>query len=114
MFGKEYANHLDILTQSFGQMNEQYQEKIKTDKNANTFTESFKKIYILLFGIPEIGFQIRSIYFKKILTSHIFNKNPQNILDAGSGIGAYSIWLAKNFNYAKITGGEIDKDKLNS
>lgn len=114
MFGKEYANHLDILAQSFGQMNDQYQEKIKTTQKSNTFIGTFKKMYVLLFGIPEIGFQIRSNYFKKILTSHVFKKNPKNILDAGSGIGAYSIWLAKSFNNAKITGGEIDKDKLKS
>lgn len=114
MFGKEYANHLDILTQSLRQMNDQYQAKIKTNQKSNTFIGTFKKIYVLLFGIPEIGFQIRSIYFKKIITSCVYNKNPKNILDAGSGIGAYSIWLAKNFNNAKITGGEIDKDKLNS
>ena len=114
MFGKEYAEYFDILTQSFGQMNDQYQEKIKTDQKSNTFIGTFKKLYILLFGIPEIGFQIRSLYFKKILTSHVFKKNPKNILDAGSGIGAYSIWLAKNFNKASVTGGEIDKNKLNS
>lgn len=112
MFGKEYANHLDILIQSFGQMNDQYQEKIKINQKSNTFIGTLKKMYVLVFGIPEIGFQIRSIYFKKIITSHVFNKNPKNILDAGSGIGAYSIWLAKNFNHAKITGGEIDKDKI--
>lgn len=112
MFGKEYASHLDILTQSFGQMNDQYQEKIKKSQKSNAFIKTFKKLYILLFGIPEIGLQIRSIYFKKIIISHLFKKNPKNILDAGSGIGAYSIWLAKNFNKAKITGGEIDKNKL--
>lgn len=114
MFGKEFANHLDILTQSFSQMNDQYQGKIKNDEKSNTILAKCKKLYILLFGIPEIGFQIRNLYFKEIITSHVVNKNPKNILDAGSGIGAYSIWLAKIFKKAKITGGEIDKDKLNS
>lgn len=114
MFGKEYINHLDILTQSFGQMNDQYQKKIKINQKSNTFIRTFKKLYILLFGIPEIGFQIRSIYFKKIITSYVTPSNPKNILDAGSGIGAYSIWLAKRFKNAKITGGEVDKDKIKS
>ena len=111
MFGKEYGGHLDILIQSFGQINQQYKRKIKKD---NIFTEKLKNLYVLLFGIPEIGFQIRSMYVKRFLISYLANKNFNKILDAGSGIGAYTILLAKNFPEAKVTAIDIDKNKLKS
>jgi len=110
MFGREYANHPDILAHSFGEMNEKYQKKV----NADSETSFLKKIYVMLFGIPEIGLQIRSIYFKKILSSNFLNKNLIKILDAGSGIGAHTLLLGKMFPKAKITGGDIDKYKLKS
>lgn len=110
MFGKEYAKHLDVLIQSFGEINNRYQKKIK----ANSSISFFKKIYIMLFGIPEIGFQIRSMYFKKILASNLLNKNLKKILDAGSGIGAYTFLLGKTYPQAKVAGGDIDRYKLKS
>lgn len=114
MFGKEYAKHLEILNQSFGQMHGNYQEKIKKNRKSHSIVNKLKSIYIQLFGIPEIGFQIRSTYFKKILTYHLQNKNFKTILDAGSGIGVYTFWLGRRFKKTKIIGGEIDKDKLKS
>ena len=111
MFGREYAKHLDILLQSFGEINEQYKKKINKD---NIFIERLKILYVLLFGIPEIGFQIRSAYFKKILKLHLTNKNFKKILDAGSGIGAYTLLLGKMFTKAKVIGGDIDKYRLQS
>lgn len=113
MFGREYANHLDTLIQSFEQMNHQYREKIKSN-NKNTFIEKLKKLYVLALGIPEIAFQIRSMYFEDILTTYLLNKKLTKILDAGSGIGTYTFWLGKKFPKAKVIGGEIDKNKLES
>ena len=113
MFGREYASHIDTLIHSFGEINEKYQNKIKKESKANLI-EKLKKFYILVFGIPEIGFQIRSLYFEKILTSYKFNKNFKSILDAGCGIGVYTFFLAKRFKKAKVTGGEIDKQKIQS
>ena len=110
MFGREYANHLDILIASFGEINNRYQKKTKTNSNISFL----KKIYIMLFGVPEIGFQIRSIYFKKILADNLLNKNLKRILDSGCGIGAYTFLLGKTFPKAMITGGDIDKYKLKS
>ena len=110
MFGKEYAKHLDVLISSFGEINNRYQKKIKT----NSSISFLKKIYVMLFGIPEIGFQIRSMYFKKILFSNLLNKNLKKILDAGSGIGAYTFLLGQTYPQAKVTGGDIDKYKLKS
>ena len=113
MFGREYANHLDILVQSFEQINENYQNRIKTGSKEN-LAEKLKKLYISVFGIPEIGFQIRSLYFEKILNSHFLKKNQKKILDAGCGIGSYTLLLGKKFEKAKVTGGDIDKYKLQS
>ncbi|MDO8659042.1 MAG: class I SAM-dependent methyltransferase [Candidatus Parcubacteria bacterium] len=111
MFGREYATHLDILLQSFGEIKEEYKKKINKD---NIFIERLKILYVLLFGIPEIGFQIRSDYFKKILKLRLTNKNFKKILDAGCGIGIYSFLLARSFPKGKITGIDIDKSKLKS
>lgn len=113
MFGREYVNHLDTLIQSFEQINENYQNKIKTDKKVN-LVEKLKKLYISVFGIPEIGFQIRCLYFKKILIPHLLNRNINTILDAGSGIGSYTLLLGKMFTNTKVIGGDIDKYKLQS
>lgn len=113
MFGREYANHLDILIQSFEQINESYQNKIKTGSKAS-LVEKLKKLYISIFGIPEIGFQVRSLYFEKILNSHLLKKDFKRILDAGCGIGSYTLLLGKMFVKAKVAGGDIDKYKLQS
>ena len=42
------------------------------------------------------------------------DKTLTNILDAGSGIGAYTFWLAKTFPRASVTGGDVDRHKLKS
>lgn len=113
MFGREYALHLDLLMHSFGEMNHAYQLKVNANKHSSLMN-TIKSLYISLFGIPEIGFQLRSIYFKKILSSYLFPSKPKRILDAGSGIGAYSFWLARTFPQAFVVGGDIDRLKLNS
>lgn len=114
MFGKEYANHIDILTHSLGEINKKYQNKIDADNNNFNLMSKLKKIYISIFGIPEIGFQIRNLYFDKIVNSGLLKNGPKKILDAGCGIGSYSLTLGKMFTEAKITGGDIDKYKLQS
>ena len=113
MFGREYAQHLDLLMHSYGGMNKDYLRKANEEKHT-AFIEKLKKLYVFLFGIPEIGFQLRSIYFKKILGAYVRNKKLINILDAGSGIGAYTFWLAGRFPHASVTGGDIDRHKLKS
>lgn len=108
MFGSEYSNHLDILKSSFGEMKDEYGEKIKKDKFR--LVEFLQKIYIKIFGIPEIGFQIRSLYFREILNK--YELKPKKILDAGCGIGAYSFYLARKFPKVKIDGEEMDRKKI--
>lgn len=111
MFGKEYKNDLDILIESFGQMTDVYNKKLQKTEN-NAFIKNLEKLYISLFGIPEIGFQIRSLYFQKILRLYFATKTPKKILDAGSGIGAHTLWLSKVFPKSEIIGGEIDRKKI--
>lgn len=111
MFGKEYAKHLNILLQSFQEINEQYKKSIK---KSNPLLEKFKQVYVSIFGIPEIGFQIRSMYFKKILTSNLLKKNLKKILDAGSGIGMHTFLLATTFPKSQVIGIDLDKNKLRS
>lgn len=113
MFGREYSQHLDLLMHSFGEMNHAYQLKVIADKHSSLIN-TIKSLYISLFGIPEIGFQLRSIYFQKILTLYLFSRKPKRILDAGSGIGAYTFWLARTFPQAFVVGGDIDRHKLKS
>lgn len=113
MFGREYAHHLDLLMHSYGQMSKEYLRKT-TKERRTAFVEKLKSLYVSFFGIPEIGFQLRSIYFEKILTFCLAQRKLTRILDAGSGIGAYTFWLAKTFPRASVTGGDIDRHKLAS
>lgn len=108
MYGREYSNNPAILLESFTEMNKSY-KKVKRFKGG--LLHFFESLYIKIFGIPEIGFQIRSMYFHDSIKK-IKRKKIRTVLDAGSGIGFYTLKLAKTYPKAKITGGEIDKNKL--
>lgn len=112
MIGSEYSQHPEILIDSFRQMKHGYSQKAKKTKNKD-FITLLQKIYIQIFGIPEIGFLVRSLYFKKIILEKVKRGRINNVLDAGSGIGTYSFWLCKMFPKARIVGEEIDRDKIN-
>src|SRR3989344_7225247 len=107
MFGSVYAHHPEILMQSLHDMNAKYQKP-----RGSAYLFGFlQSLYIRLFGVPEIGFQIRSMYFRKALRAmHDFK--PKKILDAGTGIGSYTFYLAKLFPNALVEAWEIDKNKL--
>lgn len=111
MFGKEYSASPHILMSSFGEMSSSYKKKAKK-KNPNVLLSLMYKTYISSFGIPEIGFQVRSLYFENILGKKLKGKKINAVLDAGSGIGMYSVWLAKKFPKAQVTGGDIDLEKI--
>lgn len=112
MIGSEYSRHPEILIDSFREMKHEYRQKAKKTKNEG-FITLLQKIYIQIFGIPEVGFLIRSLYFKKIIPKKVKIGRVKNVLDAGSGIGTYSFWLCKMFPKARIVGEEIDRDKIN-
>lgn len=108
MFGREYYKYPQILLNSFKEMSEGYNGK----KNFGQVLGYLFKIYILIFGIPEVGFQIRCLYFKDILFSNVPNNEEKKILDAGSGIGIYTFWLKKFYKGSDVTGIDVDRQKL--
>lgn len=109
MFGRQYSASPQILMSSFGEMSSSYKKKAK---KTNPLLNLMYKLYISSVGIPEIGFQVRSLYFESILGKKLKGKKINAVLDAGSGIGMYSLWLAKKFPKAHITGGDIDLEKI--
>lgn len=111
MFGSEYSKESQVLLLSFGGMSASYKKKIKKKKQS-MLVSLLQSLYVKIFGIPEIGFQIRSMYFERIMNEKLGNKRFNNILDAGSGIGVYTFWLAKKYSSANVIGGDIDKNKL--
>ncbi|MFZ5845214.1 MAG: class I SAM-dependent methyltransferase [Patescibacteria group bacterium] len=106
MFGSNYANYPEILRRSLREMNHMYRKELYPP-----LFQKLQSVYIRLFGIPEIGFQIRSLNFQKCL-NNLRNFDPKMILDAGSGIGAYVFYLAQRFPKAQVVGLEIDKQKV--
>ncbi|MGH7245358.1 MAG: class I SAM-dependent methyltransferase [Candidatus Levyibacteriota bacterium] len=110
MFGSEYSMYPEILFDSFEKMKDDYKKK-NHPATENIILEFLIGQYIRIFGIPEIGIQIRYMHFKKAMKKY-FPKRPKEILDAGSGIGSYVLEMNKKFPRAFITGGEIDKKKI--
>ena len=64
-------------------------------------------MFYRLFGHHELGLRNRAFYVTREVRSL---KNLPYILDAGSGDGSYSFWLAKKYPYANITAVEINED----
>jgi 2-polyprenyl-3-methyl-5-hydroxy-6-metoxy-1,4-benzoquinol methylase len=110
MFGTDFALYPEILLNSLKKTNESYATHYAIFQFSPILKFLFK-IYIFLFGIPEIGFQLRALYFLKNLKG-IKNFHPQKILDAGSGIGFYTFTLRKLYPQAQIVGVDVDEKKL--
>jgi 2-polyprenyl-3-methyl-5-hydroxy-6-metoxy-1,4-benzoquinol methylase len=111
MFGKEFYKDPGILLDSFSEMNNKYQA-ISRKQKKTSLKSRLQVYYVRLFGIPEIGFQIRFLYFQKLIGS--LKQKPKKILDAGSGIGSQVFWLTDRYKSAEIIGVDIDKNKLKS
>ncbi len=110
IYGKEYAMHPEILLNSFGQMSDDYKTSSKKNKTSGLLS-ILQKLYIRLFGIPEIGFQLRSLYFHHCMEK-LRKLEPKHILDAGSGIGLYTLHLSREFPNAIVTGVDLDNKKI--
>lgn len=110
MTGSIFFRHPEILLHSLSQMNDGYEGKV----TARSFglIVFLQKLYVLIFGIPEIGFQVRSMYFQKAIHKITEAMNPQRILDVGSGIGSYVFELSRQFPSSRVDGWEIDRKKL--
>lgn len=109
MYGRIYSKHPDILLESFSGMKKEYKAKLQR-KESSLFMK-LQALYIRIFGIPEIGFQIRSMYCRKMLKLIKIPKNSE-LLDAGSGIGSYSFLMSDWYPEANIIGQDLDKRKV--
>lgn len=78
--------------------------------SSGAIRRKLQSLYVKIFGVPEIGFQLRAAYYQKAMK--LFSVSPKNILDVGSGIGFYVFDLSKRFPRALVTGWEIDTFKL--
>lgn len=67
--------------------------------------EIFVKLYISVFGIPEIGFQERFNFFQRCIK----NLNGKIFIDAGCGNGAYSRYMANQYPQSKIIAFDFEK-----
>lgn len=110
MFGKEFYKNPEILLASFRDMNESYEDASHKSSGKGLLSK-LQQFYIRIFGIAEIGFQIRFLYFENVLNRYI-KKPPAKILDAGAGIGSQVFWLMHQYPKAAIFGVDVDKNKL--
>ena len=102
MYGQQYSKYPEIILDSFRDINDTYNEKGKLDLK-NSILRTLISFYIKILGIPDISFQLRAKYFKDTL-EELPNFKPQNILDAGCGIGYYSQQLGLMYPHASIRG----------
>lgn len=105
MFGSAYSRYPEILSASLTDMSEDYRHYHRIPMR------SLQSLYIRIFGVPEIGFQLRFIYFKRALR-RLRTGSFTTILDAGSGIGSHALWLASKFPKTEVRACDVDEEKL--
>ena len=110
MFGREFAGFQETLLSSFVSMNKDYRKVGKVNLSGSLL-RALQRLYIAVFGIPEIGFQYRAKYFSDIF-GYFTARPPKTVLDAGVGIGLSALMIKKRFPGAKILGTDIDRGKL--
>jgi 2-polyprenyl-3-methyl-5-hydroxy-6-metoxy-1,4-benzoquinol methylase len=84
--GRECYKHTEFLTKLLD-------ERTIRAKATSKWLLPILKIYVRLFGVPDIGFQLRARYVRKIVSQIPFS----SALDAGCGIGLNSLYLAQKF-----------------
>lgn len=109
MFGSNYADSPEFLLRSLREMNVKYKHTYLP--SSSPVASFFQRLYVKIFGIPEIGFQLRGLYFRKAIR-RIKNLEYTTILDVGSGIGCYVFYLADKYPSAHVDGYEVDTYKL--
>lgn len=70
----------------------------------------FEKIYIKLLGIPILGLRIRLWHMLPIIKK--YSQSKRNILDFGSGRGAFTLELARDNPSCNVLGIDLDNDKV--
>lgn len=110
MFGRMYANYPEVLLDSYRSM---APDNRRSPLLVTGLSKFLFKIYISMFGIPEIGFQMRGRYFFRTI-SNLNSFIPKTILDAGCGVGAYTFVTKNLFPNSKIAAIDMDDFKLKS
>jgi len=97
-FGLECYNYIEVLARAWGDINVN-----------NSILRRLARAYIRLFGIPEIGLQLRGLHFSKFLSNFCFENKPIfRVLDAGCGLGIFSYHLKKRYSSASIDACDVD------
>ena len=102
-FGRECYRCPEILGQMLGKI------KVQT-KASPLWWRPFIKAYIYLFGLPDVSYQLRASYFRKIIRQFRFKR----IMDAGCGIGLYSFYLGKKYPRAMIDACDSNIDYIDA
>jgi SAM-dependent methyltransferase len=84
--GRECYKHTELLTKLLD-------ERSIRAKASSRWLQPILKTYVRLFGVPDIGFQLRARYVRKIISQLQFSR----ALDAGCGIGLNALYLAEKF-----------------
>ena len=91
--GRECWRNPEILLEMLGESNVEAKASPK-------WLQPLIKTYIHLFGLPEVGTQLRLLHFRRLIKQLKFDR----VLDAGCGIGLNSFHLAKANPSVKIDG----------
>ncbi len=109
IIGRNYWENPPILIDQLKQMTTYDKKKM----NIVSSFSLFAKIYLVVFGIPEVGVQLRAFYLRNFLNDLRPNFNPRKIFDAGCGIGIYIPYLKSKYPGARYYGTDIEKKKVN-
>ena len=101
MFGSEYAKKPNVLVRL---MRSEFGIQVRMSWLASVLS----RIYVNIFGVPEVGFRIRGAHFQREMK----RLQPHHILDAGCGLGAYSFWLARRFPNANIDAIDVNSEMI--
>jgi len=100
-FGREWHRYPEILWQMLGKSG-------VSSKASSKWFRPLIKIYIRLFGLPNVSWQLKALYFRRFIKAFRFD----NVLDAGCGIGLFSVYLAKKYPKAKVDACDLDNDYI--
>ncbi len=66
--------------------------------------------FFRVFGVPDPAHYLRHRYLARALRA--FEPRPRRILDAGSGRGDHTLWLARRYPLAEVLGLDIDEARV--
>jgi len=78
------------------------------DNSSRIILNKFEKLYIRMFGFPDITKQLQAYEIFSILNMFTF----KNVLDIGCAQGHYSISIARKYPNCKVTGIDIRQEEL--